>query len=58
MLERLGRQAGSPVREVPAAAAPGHAPGEIGVCSHPEVRFPDIDNFDADAHEAWVFFDA
>lgn len=52
MLEGLRRQARCPVREVPAAAASGHAPGEVEVGGYPEVRLPNVDDFDADPHEA------
>lgn len=54
MLEGLCRQARCPVCEVPAAAAPGHAPGEVGVDGHPEERLPNVDDLDADPHEAWL----
>ena len=54
MLEGLCRQARCPVCEVPAAAAPGHAPGKVGVDGHPEERLPNVDDLDADPHEAWL----
>lgn len=56
VFEGLGRQARGPVREVPPAAAPGDAPGEVGVGGHPEEGLPNVDDLDADPHVACVYY--
>lgn len=50
VLERLGRQASPPVREVAASSPSGDAPSEVSVGGNPEVSLSDVDDLHAYAH--------